>query len=220
MSSLFDRLQTDTPARRWIAEHLDYPHSEWCLFWPFGLNQGGYAQVGAEAVKVHRIMCEHKRGLAPDDRPFAAHECGNGNIGCVNPNHVLWKTHAENMLDMHKHTPRGSRYKLTPAQVDEIRTLQGRARIIDIAEQFGVCDVTIRQIHSGKIWKDTSSRQIRVLTPGEVQAIRSTPWQVKSARQWAEELGSTRSAIDRVRGGKTYKWVEASPPSSADRAAP
>lgn len=207
MSSLFDRMQVDTVARRWIERHLDYPHDEWCLFWPFGLNQGGYAHVGGDKIKVHRMMCERKNGPASADKPEACHECGNGHLGCVNPNHLTWKTHGANMSDMFRHGRHQKRFKLTPEQVDEIRALEGRARIIDIANQFGVMDTTIRQIHSGKIWKDTSSRQVRVFTEAEVIAIRSTPWQIKSAMQWVKELGCTRSAVDRVRAGITYKWV-------------
>lgn len=219
MSSLFDRMQTDTVARRWIECHLDYEDTEWCLFWPFGRNQGGYAQVGRPSIKVHRIMCERQNGPAPADKPEACHSCGNGHLGCVNPNHLIWKSHGENMSDMHRHGRHQKRFKLTPEQVDEIRALEGRARIIDIANQYGVMDTTIRQIHAGQIWKNPSF-YTRVLTEKEVLAIRATPWQVKSARQWASELGVTRSVIDRVRGGITYKWVGTTEISSTDGKSP
>lgn len=217
MSSLFDRMQVDTVARRWIERHLDYPHDEWCLFWPFGLNQGGYAHVGGDKIKVHRMMCERKNGPAPAGKPEACHECGNGHLGCVNPNHLQWKSHGDNMSDMFRHGRHQKRFKLTPEQVDEIRSLEGRARIIDIANQFGVMDTTIRQIHSGKIWKDTSSRQVRVFSEDEVHLIRSTPWQVKPAKQFALEFGVHHGVIERIRAGTTYKWVLSSPHPSQER---
>lgn len=210
MSSLLDRLSGDSTSAVWIKTHLDYPHKEWCLKWPWGLNQGGYAQVGKMATLVHRIMCEHRHGPAPADKPFAAHECGNGTKGCVNPWHVSWKTHSENMHDMHRHTPRVRRYKLTPTQVDEIRELQGRARIRDIAERFGVNAVTIRQIHSGKIWKQGASNR-HVFTDAEVLRIRAYPSGVKGAAiDLAKEFGVSINTIHNIRNGRSYGDAPAS----------
>lgn len=215
--SLLDTAEGDSRAKRWIQAHLDYPYVDWCLLWPFSRNQGGYADFGVDRTLVHRVMCERQHGPAPTDRPFAAHNCGHGHLGCVNRHHVAWKTHAENMLDMHQHTPKVTRFKLTPAQVDEIRSLKDRARIRDIAEQFGVTDVTIRQIHSGKIWKGTSSIQVRVFSEDEVNLIRSTPLHVKTAKRFADEFGVHRSVIDRIRSGETYKYFSLSTERQKDQ---
>lgn len=221
MSSLLDRLSGDSVSALWIKAHLDYTHEEWCLKWPWGLNQGGYAQVGKQATLVHRIMCEHRHGPAPADKPFAAHECGNGTKGCVNPRHVFWKSHSENMFDMHRHTPRGRRYKLTPEQVDEIRGLQGRARIRDIAEQFSINAVTVRQIHSGKIWKQEATTR-HIFTDDEIRRVRAYPAGVKGAAiALAEEFGVSIGAIHRIRNRESYAHVpEASELPSQTRGTP
>jgi hypothetical protein len=141
-------LDSDSRGATWIKQHLDYPHKDWCLMWPFALNQGGYANYGK--LIVSRIMCEWLHGPAPEDKPEAAHECGKGREGCVNPQHVVWKSHSENLSDVYKHG-RVRKYTLRPEHVDEIRSLEGRMRLRDIAEKFGVTDTTIRQIHQGKI---------------------------------------------------------------------
>lgn len=49
------------------------------------------------------------------------------------------------------------------------------------------------------------------LTEDEVRLIRNTPWQVKTARQFAAELGVKRGAVQHARDGRTYRWVTASP---------
>lgn len=213
MSTLAARLEGDGQARAWIREHLDYPH-DWCLIWPFSRIQSGYATFGSEHIAVHRFMCEHRNGLQPADKPHAAHSCGRGHDGCVNPKHLDWKTISENQLDRYMHSGPTKRAKLTPEEVDEILALKGRSRVRDIAEQFGVSDTNIRSIHAGRLWKETSTRQTRVFNEDEVNLIRATPWQVKSANQFAKEFGVHRAVIDRIRGGKTYKWANSDTPTT------
>src|SRR6185312_60585 len=89
MSDL-DHLEGGGLLKQWIRAHLNYPHKEWCLLWPFSRNQGGYANVGRKSTLVHRIMCEYMHGEPPDGKPEAAHECGKGYLGCVNPHHIVW----------------------------------------------------------------------------------------------------------------------------------
>ncbi len=217
--SLLDHLEGDSRAKSWIKAHLDYPHADWCLIWPFSTKQGGYAAFGETAVPVHRVMCEHRNGPPPSEEiNQAAHSCGRGHDACVNPNHLSWKTNAENQIDRYKHSGHGPRNKLTPKKVDEILALKGRARVADIAKQFGVIELTIHRIHAGKLWRNTSSLQQRVFTEDEVRSIRSTPWREKSAKQWAAELGSSPFAIQRLREGKSYKWVSAEPIPEMSRA--
>ena len=201
-----DRIGTAGRTSRWLHEHLDYPHKDWCLLWPFAKNENGYGLYGFKNVKVHRLMCEHVHGPAPADKPEAAHECGNGHLGCVNPNHLTWKSRSENLRDMWKHGRKPGRYKLTPEQVDEIRALKDRARPDDIAKQFNITQSTVREIHAGRIWKK-ERQDYRVFTEDEVRMIRSIPWRQKTAKQWAKELGCSESAICRIRCRESYGWV-------------
>lgn len=197
----------DGPGAQWIKAHLDYPHKDWCLPWPFSLDTNGYAHIGAEKRAVHRIMCEYRNGPPLSEELHAAHSCGRGHDGCVNPWHLDWKTPSQNQDDRYQNYVPAPARKLTPAQVDEIRSLKGRATLADIARQFGCSPTNIWQIHAGKAWSSTKPRK-RVFTVEEVQLIRRTPWQEKSAAQFAEEFGVHTSAIERVRQFKSYRYVE------------
>lgn len=144
-------------ARQWLLDHLDYPH-DYCLIWPFSTARGyGEFQYVGKKHYAHRYMCElvHGEPVAPDYQ--AAHSCGNGEDGCVNPNHLSWKTPSANQLDKREHgtvPPREVRYKLTPKQVLEIRSLKGLRTQDDLAKMFGVGRQNIGAILTGRSWPD------------------------------------------------------------------
>lgn len=209
--SLLDYLADETlKPVRWILANRDHADDEFCLIWPFQCNDSGYAMFNASGkanIRVHRVMCEYKNGPAPADKPDASHTCGRGHKACVNPHHVVWKSRGDNLKDIAKHGRRGNkRFKLTPEQVDEIRALQHRAKTADVAEQFGVTVNTIREIWAGRIWKTTNAKY-KQLSEADVRGVRSTPWQVKSANQFAAELGVSRGVIEKIRNRTTYNWV-------------
>lgn len=87
----------------WIDEHRNYSGDE-CLIWPFARTQKGYGTVKIDrrTTSVHRIMCEALNGPAPENMQ-AAHSCGQGFAGCVNPRHLRWATAAENTDDKIRH---------------------------------------------------------------------------------------------------------------------
>jgi hypothetical protein len=193
----------DGPGAEWIRAHLDYPNKNWCLLWPFALDTNGYAHIQRENYAVHRLMCEYRNGPAPGDEYHAAHSCRRGHDGCVNQWHLDWKTPTQNQLDR---APKVSQRKLTTAQVDEIRALQGRASLVDIARQFGVSPTNIQQIHAGKTWTKGSSRS-RVFTVDEILHIRSVPDSYTQVRL-AKEYGVKKGVIQQIRSFTTYRWVE------------
>lgn len=197
----------DSKTMIWIRDHLDYPHQDWCLIWPFASTGGATIQVGKLRQNVFRIMCKHRNGPAPTGEHQAAHSCGRRHEGCVNPWHLSWKTNSENQIERYQHSGPVKRAKLTPEQVDEIKALEGRATIGDIAAQFGVSPNNIRSIHAGQLWRNTSTLLQRVLTEDEVRLIRATPWRVKTAAEFAKEFGVSRGIIQNIRDGNTYKWV-------------
>jgi hypothetical protein len=87
----------------------------------------------------------------------AAHNCGNGHLGCCNPKHLRWATHLENEGDkrIHGTLPQGERqgrHRLSQDDVQQIRSMKGAMLDCDIAEQFDVHLSTISAIRRGKSW--------------------------------------------------------------------
>jgi hypothetical protein len=92
----------------------------------------------------------YERAVGPIPRGLVLHHrCGRGHLGCMNPAHLIPVTPAENA--------RLSRTtKLDPAQVAEIRLTYaagGRTKT-SLAREYGVSDVQIGYILSGRCWND------------------------------------------------------------------
>jgi hypothetical protein len=198
----------DCRSKRWLAAHLDYPHDDRCLIWPFARKGGGYVTMGKKGVLVHRVACEHRNGPPPSPEHHAAHSCGRGHDGCINPWHLNWRTPTENQLERYEQHGLLPRYKLTLERAQQIRGMQGFASADIVAAQFGVSESNVRLVWTGKTW---NSECPRVFTEQEVGYIRSTPWQVKSAKVIAKEFGVLRSVIERIRAGKTYRYFSDTP---------
>lgn len=100
-----------------------------CITWPRGRNEGGYGMASWEgkAVIVSRKVCELTWGPPPTDVPYiAAHSCGNGHLGCVNPNHIRWATSVENGAEASLHRFEEALYEIIhPGEVHP-RTLTSR----------------------------------------------------------------------------------------------
>lgn len=131
-----------------------------CLLWPHSRDNRGYAQIAGEErpYRVHRLICIEVHGKPPTRKHEAAHNCGNGHLGCVNPLHLEWKTHAENCADTvaHGRSTRGERHggsKLDRTDVHKIRKLIASGFMFTkIAEQFEVGPATIEDIAHGRTW--------------------------------------------------------------------
>lgn len=97
---------------RYLREVVIPHRGKECLFWPYSRNKGyGQINIGNKPRKVHQIVCAAVHGPRLYRKLEAAHSCGNGHLGCVNPDHLSWKTHAGNMQDMvdHGRSKRGRR---------------------------------------------------------------------------------------------------------------
>lgn len=209
MTDLLDQLIVDTPAKRWLRMYLDHQEKEFCLIWPFTRAQNGYPVAGGDnAIRPHRIMCEHRNGPPPSDGHQAAHSCDNGHLGCVNQWHLSWKTPSENQKDRKNRV--GVR-KLTPADVDDIRSMKSRERTVDTAARFNVTEANIRQIQAGKTWKLESKR--RAFSDAEIIRIRNSPFNaVGVVKGLAKEFGVSPACIHRIRKRASFAHVpEATP---------
>ncbi len=146
-------------ARKWLEEHVAYDGAD-CLIWPFFRHPiQGHALVrhSGRPQPAGRVMCELTNGPPSTPRLQAAHSCGNGHEGCVNPKHLRWATSKENMADQTLHGTRviGSRVgssKLTERQVTAIREFAHNVRTAALADLFGVSIPTIYEIKRRATW--------------------------------------------------------------------
>lgn len=131
-----------------------------CLIWPYGMPKDGYPSITRNGVTsaVHRLVCEMINGPPPTMKHEAAHLCGNGHLGCINPRHLSWKTPKENYADRIDHgtTIRGSsnyRSILTEEQVLEIRRMvaAGHPRG-EVAAMFGIKRDHVNAIINRRVW--------------------------------------------------------------------
>lgn len=141
----------------WLQQHRHFSDNE-CLIWPFHRRKTEYGKVIIEGKKTlaTRLMCEWHHGPPPTPKHEAAHSCGRGSLGCVNPRHLNWKTRIENEADKIAHgtIKRGENHclsKLTTADVLAIRATNGTP-VKELAVQYGVGETTIRDVLKFRRW--------------------------------------------------------------------
>jgi hypothetical protein len=176
--------------------------SDECIPFPFSRNDEGYGTLGHNGAryKAHRLMCRLAHGEPPSPQHNAAHLCGKGHEGCVNPNHLAWKTQAENLADRHLHgTLTKKRWDfngiLTEEQVQYVRSMRGRKPQRKLAAELGVSLSCISQIMTGR-----SRRPIKLLrywTPEEDERIRELNEQGKNFSQIARTIGRDAAGVGR-----------------------
>lgn len=130
-----------------------------CVTWPYARGDHGYGTIRRrrKCGIVSRFLCEDIHGSPPSTDYQAAHSCGNGHLGCVNPRHLSWKTRSDNKADelLHGTRIRGRKFpwaKLTESQVEEILCLDEAEKNADIAERYGVSPRTIYSIRHEEKW--------------------------------------------------------------------
>lgn len=147
----------------WLERHVNFTSDE-CLIWPFSRNQDGYGSIafrdGRTSTIASRFMCRLAHGEPPEGQFYqAAHSCGNGHLGCVNPRHLSWKTVAENADDkfLHGTVCRGERVgraKLTSSDVIDIRAMKERGvPTKEIASRFAISDKQVGSIYRRENWR-------------------------------------------------------------------
>lgn len=195
----------------WLREHVNHTGQN-CLKYPFYISPKiGYAlfSVDGEFQYAHRWMCEQKNGPPPTPKHEAAHTCGNAHMGCINPNHLEWKTRQQNAEDRLNHgnysNRRGQpRFLLNADQAAQIKALKGQKTQFELAEMFGVSRCTISSIHCGRGW--TGTRNDRVFTDDEVRAIRARR-PTTQISVMAKEFGVSHNVMWRICNGRSYTHV-------------
>ena len=148
------------PAIDWLEQHVGF-YGDDCLQWPFAVGDDGYGRVHIPGTGVlttaSRLMCRMAHGEPLNPTMEAAHTCGKGHNGCVNPKHLYWASSTTNHADKVEHgtTNRGERQwmsKLTETDVHEIRRLLGSMTQKAIADLYGVDQSTISNIKRVKDW--------------------------------------------------------------------
>jgi hypothetical protein len=153
-------LKTKSPSgapKKFLYETAIHFRGQECLLWPYAKDRNGYGNlvVDGSLKTAHRIVCAVVNGPPPSDKHESAHSCGNS--VCVNPLHLRWATHAENMSDriLHGTDNRGERCssaKLTSAEVLEIRRARKNHDRATVAGRFGVSVDAIYDIDKRRSW--------------------------------------------------------------------
>lgn len=144
---------------QWIRDNSQSTKEE-CFSWPFARSSTGHAYISVDGVSMTagRAMCIAAKGNPSDPKHDAAHSCGNAHKGCLNPNHLSWKTHVENMADRRDHGTdfmgqKNPRAILTDLQVSIIKTRLKQGSIGNrLAKEYGVARTTIYHIKHGTRW--------------------------------------------------------------------
>lgn len=159
----------------WIRRHVSHAGED-CLIWPFRRTPAGYARYtrGRTGTTASREMCRLAHGESPTPMHQAAHSCGKGDKGCVNPQHLRWATPAENNADKAAHGTvlRGEDNPvatLTEVDVRAIRALSGRISQDKIGQMFGVTQGTVHCVMTRKTWGHVDGEDILGIRKGVVE---------------------------------------------------
>lgn len=143
----------------WLEDH-SVSDSDQCLIWPFARNKGGYGNLffNGRYTNAHRMMCELSKGPPPFAKADAAHSCLNGRNGCVNPNHLSWKTRKDNEKDKIVHGTKllGEALawsRLTESQVVAIREFSHTCSRLTVSRLFDITPGHAKKIINREIWK-------------------------------------------------------------------
>lgn len=99
---LRDKLKGQS-VRDFVHSYRNYVGCD-CVFVPNAIK-GRPSQVEhcGRSVSAARYMALLAHGTPKDEAHVVRHTCGNGHLSCVNPNHLLWGTQAENRSDAARH---------------------------------------------------------------------------------------------------------------------
>lgn len=143
--------------KRWIDERVTFS-GDGCLEFPFSRNQNGRGiiSVGGNSIGASRYMCIIAHGESEQPDLVAAHSCGNGHLGCVNPRHLRWATTTENENDkrIHGTLRMGEQINTSKLTKNEAAFVKSsRQSGVSLSRMFGVSTAAVSAIRTGKNWK-------------------------------------------------------------------
>jgi len=143
----------------WFLENVVGSNTDECIVSPHAAEGNLYprALIDGKRVRMNRYACELRNGPAPYPGMYACHTCDVRQ--CVNPRHLYWGTHAQNMKDkavagsrQSGETHSGS--KLTWAIVDEIRAKhEGGRSTRSLAFEYSIAISGAWKICNHKAWR-------------------------------------------------------------------
>jgi hypothetical protein len=187
---------------RWLVEHVAY-QGDSCLPWPFCKDRRvGRGTLGhnGESWWAHRLMCVLAHGEPPTAKHQAAHNCGKGHYGCVNPRHLEWKTNSQNQLDRAKNgnslrNSKGPGSVLSDEQKREIVALKGEMAQTAIAAKFGVSLGCVQYWQKYRQVRGHDLREKYAWTKDEVARLRRAISSGEDLAALASEIGRTIGAV-------------------------
>jgi hypothetical protein len=135
-------------------------NSDACLLWPYTRGSDGYARIRKlrGETLIQRLICFDIYGPPPSELHEAAHTCGHGMQGCVNPRHIRWATRDANAADKVAHgtSPRGTNCGRAKLSEEDVRTIR-RLRAMKVpnrvlAKRFAISPAAISNINTGVTW--------------------------------------------------------------------
>jgi hypothetical protein len=141
-------------SEEFLRRHIGLQSDE-CLIWPHKTNTTGYglAVINGKQKTASRWMCILAHGEPEGEEKHAAHECGNP--ACVNPNHLKWKTHKQNMHDKKRHGTDniGARNGKTKLTEDDIRHIRSAPpNLSQLMQKYSMSKHGISKIRSRLRW--------------------------------------------------------------------
>lgn len=192
--------------QKWIEDHKDYPH-DYCLIWPFAREaRVGRGVIGlpnaANSQWAHRVMCYAAHGPAPEGKPQAAHSCGNGDMGCVNPRHLSWQNNSQNQRTRYAQgrdnpNPAGNKGRFTPQQIADIRAKYGEFTQTKLAEMYGCSLGTIQYYLKYREQRGHAGLKIDHWSPDDDDALRSAVARGLTHKEAAAEIGRSQGGVTR-----------------------
>lgn len=194
-------------AFRWLSEHVAWS-GDACLPWPFAKdNRVGRGTLGYNGRRfwAHRLMCEMAHGAPPTPKHQAAHNCGKGHYGCVNPRHLEWKNNSQNQLDRAKNgnalrNRGGPKSALTDVQKSEIVLLRGKEPQTTTAARLGVSLGCVQYWQKYRKERGHDRRQKYAWLPDEEAKLRNALSTGASLKAFAAEIERSEVAVLRKIG--------------------
>lgn len=210
----------------WIEAHATFQGDE-CLFWPFGRTPGGYGHLRHKnrQMSAHRAMCELVNG-SPVGSVHAAHSCGMGRQGCVNPRHLRWASAKENCADKVKHgtVQEGERNGAAILSAEAVlKICADRRRNSIVAKDWGVSGRTVAAIRRREKWTSATAAlsveaegnlcrgedhpQVKFSTDQVLEIFKDQ----RSQRKIAAAFGCSRGLVASIKSGRVWGHVTGQP---------